>query len=93
MSLPVWLPGLMFPLGGILGQGVSVQRMVSVQGGLGPGGLCQGGLCQGVSVKGRVSMCPVESLSRMGSLCVQGGLCRKCPPEEKWPVRILLIIE
>ena len=37
MSLPVWLIGPMFHLGGCLCPGVSIQE----------GGLCSGGLCQG----------------------------------------------
>ena len=54
MSLPVWLPGPMLLLGGICAwshvpsRGVSVQRVVSVQGGLCPGG----SLSRGVSVQG-----------------------------------------
>ena len=65
MSLPVWLTGLMFLLGGLF----LWSHVLS-------GGLCQGGLCLGISVQG--CLCPGVSLSR-GSLSrrvsFQGSLC------------------
>ena len=79
MSLPVWLPGPMFLLGGalclwshVLSAG-SLSRGISVQGNFCPGGLYPGGLCPG------------ESLSR-GSLSRRGlsprSLCQADPQTE-----------
>ena len=78
MSLPVWLPGHMFLLGGLCLRGMCLR-------GLCPGGLCLGGLCPGVSIEGSLSM-EWGSLSRgspSGGLH-PGGL------SEEWVVHILL---
>ena len=74
MSLPVWLPGSMFLLGGVSISGPKFLSRVSVQGGLCPGGLCPGwSLSRVVSIQGvQVGLCPGWSMSR--GLCPRGSL-------------------
>ena len=86
MSLPVWLPGPMFLLGGLYPGGVYVQwgslsggrvlsRWVSVRQEVSFQGSLSGGR---VSVQG--GLCPAGSLS-------EGGFCQGIPPYgEEWAV-------
>ena len=97
MSLPVWLPGPMFLLGGLCpwshvpSLGVSVQG-ASVQGGSLSGGFFPGGVSvqgtsvQGVSVQG--VLCPRGSLSN--GFSIEGGLCRETLPPESEKQAVLL---
>ena len=66
MSLPVWLPGLIFLLSGSLSGGGGSLSRGSLSRGICPGwGLCQGSLCKG-------GVHPGEEVVLSGRASVQG---------------------